>query len=157
MVLFASRQNRKVPKFVAWSRDPVADAVDTLVALWSQFRLLYAFPLLKLLSRLLRRVELEGVILVAPDWPRRSWYADVVRLKVAGPWILPLREDYLSQGLIFHPTLVTGFKGLAVESKVLRQGSVRFCDSLPYLRLGNPLLGRFIIVRGKRTLLGVNR
>ena len=119
--LFASRLNRKVERFVARTRDPLADASDALVAPWHQYRLMYAFPPIQLLSRFLRRLVSEPhmVILVAPDWPRRSWYADVVHLAVAPPWRLPLREDLLSQGPIFHPAL----QSLALTAWLLRPRS----------------------------------
>lgn len=43
------------------SRDPL---VDALAALWGQYRLIYAFPPFKLPSRLLRRIEAEGVLVI---------------------------------------------------------------------------------------------
>lgn len=100
--LLASRFNRKVPRLLARTRDHFADATDALVVSQTQYRLIYAFPSLNLLTRLLRRIEAE-VILVVPDWLHCPWYADVVRLVVDAPWRLPLRTDLLSPGLIFHP------------------------------------------------------
>ena len=116
--LLASRLNRKVPRFVARSKDPWADASDALVAPWGHYHLIYAFPPLRLLPRLLHRVEAEGIptILIATDWPRRSWYTDLVRLVADAPWRLPLREDLLSQGPIFHPAL----RSLALTAWLLR-------------------------------------
>lgn len=105
--LFASRFNHKCPGYVSRSRDPKALAVDALITPWTGFQLLYLFPPLPLLPRVLKRVKLEGVpaILVAPDWPRRAWYADLVNLLADAPWPLPLRDDLLSQGPILHPAL----------------------------------------------------
>ena len=67
--------------------DPWADAAHALVAPLVCYHLVYAFPPLQLLPRLLRRLEAEGVpaILIAPDWPRRAWYADLVRLVADAP------------------------------------------------------------------------
>lgn len=105
--LFASRFNARVGNFLSRTRDPLAYGTDALVFPWDQFSLMYAFPPLQLLPRLLRRVKSEGrpVILVAPAWPRRAWFADIVRMSVGQPWSLPLRPDLLSQGPIFHPSL----------------------------------------------------
>lgn len=61
VVLLASRLNRKVPRFVVRSQDPLADTTEALVARWGQYRLIYAFPPLKLLPRLLRRIDTEGI------------------------------------------------------------------------------------------------
>ena len=105
--LMASRLNCKVPVYLARARDPKACGVDALVAPWQHFRLLYVFPPIPLLPKLLRRIALEGIpaILIAPDWPRRSWFADVVRMLADAPWPLPDREDLLSQGPLFHRNL----------------------------------------------------
>ncbi|XP_044151545.1 nuclear pore complex protein Nup155 [Bufo gargarizans] len=105
--LFASRLNHRLPRYVARSRDPQALAVDALVLPWSQFDLLYLFPPIPLLPRVLKRLKAARVpaILVAPDWPRRAWYADLVFLLADVPWRLPLRRDLLSQGPLFHPNL----------------------------------------------------
>ena len=116
--LLAARLNRKERRFVARSRDPRTNAADALVAPWGQYPLLYVFLPLKLLLKLLRRIEVEGipVILVDQDWPSRAWYADLVRLVADVPWRLPLREDLLSQGPIFHPAL----RSLALTAWLLR-------------------------------------
>ncbi|KAM4027625.1 uncharacterized protein ACNLHF_023307 isoform 1-T1 [Anomaloglossus baeobatrachus] len=102
--LMASRHNNKVPVYVARSHDPQAFAADALVQDWSQFSLAYVFPPLALLPRVLRKIRMEGrrVILIAPDWPRRAWYPDLLRLSVEIPWHLPDRPDLLSQGPFFR-------------------------------------------------------
>ncbi|CAJ0936185.1 unnamed protein product [Ranitomeya imitator] len=103
--LTASRVNRKVPQFVSRSRDPLAVGVDALAIPWSQFELPYLFPPLPLLPKLLKKIRAEGVpvILIAPDWPRRAWFAELVNLLADAPWRLPDRPDLLSQGPICHP------------------------------------------------------
>ncbi|CAJ0926024.1 unnamed protein product [Ranitomeya imitator] len=103
--LTASRINRKVPQFVSRSRDPLAVGVDALAIPWSQFELPYLFPPLPLLPKLLKKIKAEGVpvILIAPDWPRRAWFAELVNLLADAPWRLPDRPDLLSQGPICHP------------------------------------------------------
>ncbi|CAJ0958249.1 unnamed protein product [Ranitomeya imitator] len=102
--LMASRLNAKVHNFIARSRDPQAIGVDALISPWHQFQLPYVFPPLPLLPRVIRKIKTEGVpvILVAPDWPRRAWYAELVQLVADVPLRLPDRPDLLRQGPIYH-------------------------------------------------------
>ncbi|CAJ0945038.1 unnamed protein product [Ranitomeya imitator] len=78
----ASRLNAKVPNFIARSRDPKAIGVDALISPWHRFQLPYVLPPLPLLPKVIRKIKTEGVpvILVAPDWPSRAWYAELVQL-----------------------------------------------------------------------------
>lgn len=70
------------------SWDPLVYTTDALVG---PVCLSYAFPPLKILPRLLRRSEAEGISHSSgPGWPCLSWFADV-------PWHLLLREDLLFQ------------------------------------------------------------
>ncbi|KAJ7985696.1 hypothetical protein DPEC_G00343130 [Dallia pectoralis] len=61
--------------------------------------LLYAFPPLSCLARLLARVKADHltVIVVAPDLPGALWYPEMIQLLAAEPWPLPPRGDALSQ------------------------------------------------------------
>ena len=103
--LLATFQNRKLPLFVSPIPDLRALAVDALSMSWrNQF--LYAFPPLPLLPLVLRKVsdELTTIILIAPVWPKRSWYPVILNLLIEHPLELPLREDLLSQGpQLVHP------------------------------------------------------
>ncbi|KAI2648848.1 ORF V: Enzymatic polyprotein [Labeo rohita] len=51
------------------------------------------------------REDEEQILLVAPFWPNRTWFSDLVLLASAPPWRIPLRKDLLSQGkgTIWHP------------------------------------------------------
>ncbi|CAJ0962706.1 unnamed protein product [Ranitomeya imitator] len=102
--LMASRLNAKVHNFIARSRDPQAIGVDALIFPWHQFQLPYVFPPLPLLPKVIQKIKTEGVpvILVAPDWPRCAWYAELVQLVADVPWRLPDRPDLLRQGPICH-------------------------------------------------------
>lgn len=72
------------------ARDPKALAVDAPITPWEGFTLLYLIP--PFLPRVLKRIKAEGIpaILIAPDWPRRAWYADLVNLLADNSWPLPL-------------------------------------------------------------------
>lgn len=109
MDLLASHHYRKVPQFVVREPDTLMNATEALMALWAQFHFIYLFPSLKLLPRLLHRMEAEGipVILVASDWPCDHLYGDMVQLVTNAPWLLPLREDLTSQSPVYHPALMS--------------------------------------------------
>ncbi len=64
----------------------------------------YAFPPVSLLAQTLCKDE-EQVLLVAPHWPTRTWFPELISLATAPPWRIPQRKDLLSQGLgtIWHP------------------------------------------------------
>ena len=65
------------------------------------------FPPIALLPGVLERVRRDGIslLLVAPLWPARVWFSDIILLLDGPPWELPIRRDLLTQaeGSIFHP------------------------------------------------------
>ncbi|KAG8537474.1 hypothetical protein GDO81_024475 [Engystomops pustulosus] len=67
--------------------------------------LVYAFPPIPLVAKVLRKILLDGarVILICPNWPKRSWYPLLRSLCIQQPLILPVRKDLLNQGPILHP------------------------------------------------------
>ncbi len=64
-------------------------------------------PPVSLLAQTLCKVreDEEQVLLVAPFWPTRTWFPELILPATAPPWPIPLRKDFLSQGLgtIWHP------------------------------------------------------
>lgn len=64
-------------------------------------------PQIPLLPGVLDRVSQEGVclLLVAPCWPGRPWFVDLVALLEDSPWEILFRLDLLSQagGIIVQP------------------------------------------------------
>jgi hypothetical protein len=97
--LFATFQNRKCPVFCSWTWDQRALITDAFRIHWGSV-LGYAFPPVKLIPRVLRKIRSDQttVILIAPRWPRRPWYSDLLSLLVDVPLELPLHEGLLSQG-----------------------------------------------------------
>ncbi len=79
---------------------------NTLAHRWPQSQL-YAICPFPLLQQALDKVREEKaqVILVAPNWPTQTWFADLNSLLLGMPWPLPLLPDLLTQarGEIFHP------------------------------------------------------
>lgn len=102
--LFATKANRQVQNFC--SLDPMGNpwAVDALSVGW-QWDLAYAFPPIPLVPRVLAKIREEGarVIMVAPFWPKRSWFSLLWSMSVTEPWVLPDRGDLLVQGPLAHP------------------------------------------------------
>jgi hypothetical protein len=80
---------------------------DALALSWPPGLRKYAFPPVSLLAQTLCKVreDEEQVLLVAPYWPNRTWFPELVLLASAPPWPIPLREDLLSQrrGTLWHP------------------------------------------------------
>lgn len=73
VVLMATRFRNKLNRFVYRYRDPLAEGVGVLLALWDPYILINAFFALKLLPHLLCRIKLEAilVLLISPVCPSR--------------------------------------------------------------------------------------
>ncbi|XP_041433304.1 uncharacterized protein LOC121398305 [Xenopus laevis] len=101
--LMASRANRKVPAFYARFRDPSAMGVDAMTQVWD-FHLAYVFPPFPMLPRVLKKIKQSytTVIVIAPYWPRRTWFTDLQDMSIAQPVSFPPRYDLLQQGPILH-------------------------------------------------------
>ncbi|XP_013919299.1 PREDICTED: uncharacterized protein LOC106546851 [Thamnophis sirtalis] len=56
-------------------------------------------------KKVIKKILLEGaeMLLVAPHWPRRSWFADLVDLSATKCWCIPQEQISLSQRAIQHP------------------------------------------------------
>ncbi|XP_061480325.1 uncharacterized protein LOC133383498 isoform X1 [Rhineura floridana] len=101
--LFASSHNCQLPRYFARYLDSTAEAVDALTTPWPD-GLLYAFPPIPLLAKTLRkaRIERAQLVLVAPFWPRRPWFSDLLAMSMMDSWTLPVTPDLLSQGPVLH-------------------------------------------------------
>ncbi len=103
--LFASRETSQCPLWFSLTH-PAPLGLDAMVQTWPRLRM-YAFPPIALLPGVLERVRRDDVLLllVAPYWPGRPWFADLVALLEDSPWEIPVLRDLLSQagGTILHP------------------------------------------------------
>ena len=108
--LFASALNARLPTYCAKTQDPAAWQIDAFAVPWTGIRA-YAFPPFALIPQVLRKIRQDraSVVLIAPWWPRRSWFLDMIDLLVSYPLTLPLRPDLLSQPISGekHPRLST--------------------------------------------------
>ena len=104
--LFATQHNNQIPVFCSRYQDPLAYHVDSLQLNWDMM-FGYAFPPISLIPLVLDKVRKHNcvVILVAPRWPRRSWYPQILDLLVEIPVALPKIPNLLSQdrGRLIHP------------------------------------------------------
>jgi hypothetical protein len=111
--LFASDRNCQVPMYCSMGADPAALKVDAFQLVWTGWEA-FAFPPIALIQKTLNKVRAEraSIVMVAPRWPRRPWYTDLLQLSCDVPRLLPIRQDLLSQqlpgkGTLFHEDLQT--------------------------------------------------
>jgi len=98
--LFASRRNSHCALWfsMALSDDPPLGVDAFAHEPWPR-KLLYAFPPLRLILPLLRRVRRErlSIILLAPDRVGAPWYSEMTQMKVGQPWAVPQFWGAMSQ------------------------------------------------------------
>lgn len=104
--LFATQGNKKCPVFCSWIYHEQAHHVDSLTMSWKSLHA-YAFPPLAILSQVVQkaRTEVQSLILIAPNWPRRPWFPLILESLIEDPIQLPLIPDLMSQdkGSLWHP------------------------------------------------------
>ena len=116
--LFATSINHRLQVYFSPMADPQVAAVVALIQPWDHLQA-YAFPPFSLIQKVLTKVRgshnLE-MTLVAPFWPLRPWFPDLLDLLVEVPVLLPHRRDLLRQPHfhLFHGNLralgLTGFR-----------------------------------------------
>ncbi|KAI2648631.1 hypothetical protein H4Q32_018781 [Labeo rohita] len=102
--LFASPESAHSQLFYSLTEAPLG--TDALARRWPRGLTKYAFPPVSLLAQTLCKIreDKEQVLLVAPYWPTRTWFPELMLLATAPSWKIPLRKDLLSQGMgtIWH-------------------------------------------------------
>ncbi len=103
--LFASLETSHCQLFYSLTEGTLG--TDALAHSWPRGLRKYAFPPVSLLAQTLCKVrgEEEQILLVAPYWPTRTWFPELMLLVTAPPWQIPLRKDLLTQrrGTLWHP------------------------------------------------------
>ena len=135
---FATSLNHRLQVYFSPMAGPQALAVDALVQSWDNLQA-YAFPPFALLQRVLSKVcgshNLE-LTLIAPFWPLRPWFADLLDLLVEVPVLLPFRRDLLRQPHFhhFHGNLralaLTGFR-IASDPRAISASLQEWLVNLP--------------------------
>ena len=149
--LFATCLNAKLPLYCSLVPDPQAVFEDAFRHPWDDLDL-YAFPPFALVGRVIARVQESSsrvaMTLVAPLWPEKEWFADLLLLLTQPPLALPCWDKLLRQPhcSLFHQGVhalnlhawrlkrhyrKSGFSGRAarVLSGVLRESSSRLYQS----------------------------
>jgi hypothetical protein len=108
--LFATVFNRKLPRYVSPFPDPGAWGVDAMTLSWDDLSV-YAFPPFALVASVVRKLEQSRrcrMVLIAPHWPSRSWFATLTNLSEEPPCPLPLLPNLLKQPTqhLFHENLL---------------------------------------------------
>ena len=97
--LFATSQNHRCSIYFSPYHDLNALGKDALLQSWNGWQA-YAFPPWSLIPAVLKKLRSSsGVLLtiVAPYWPQRPWFPDLLDLVVDGPVALPQSRDLLRQ------------------------------------------------------------
>ena len=97
--LFATSLNHRCIPYFSPFHDPNSIGTDALLQQWNGWQA-YAFPPYALIPAVLKKLRSSsGVLLtiIAPYWPQRPWFPELLELVVDGPVALPLDKDLLSQ------------------------------------------------------------
>ena len=96
--LFATRLNNRLPVYVSPIPDDRALAIDALSMNWDRIHA-YAFPPFALIPAIISKIRQHQckIVLVAPFWPEASWFPELLRLLVAPPIRLPVKQHLLTQ------------------------------------------------------------
>ena len=95
--LFATSANHRCSNYFSPYRDPQSVGTDAFLQSWDGLQV-YAFPPFSIIPRVLAKLrESRGteLKLVAPHWPQRPWFPDLLQLSLAHPVVLPDRPDLL--------------------------------------------------------------
>lgn len=107
--LFATRLNYRLPTFISPFKDPMAIATDAFLYNWNNLDL-YAFPPFAVIRKVLNKLrDSQGttLTLIAPFWPQKEWFPDLIQATMDTPLRLPPRRDLLRQPHVhrFHQAL----------------------------------------------------
>ena len=89
--LFATSLNHQCSLYFSPYHDPKALGTDAFLQAWDGYQV-FAFPLWSLILRVLKKLRSSsGVLmtLVAPWWPQRPWFPELLDLTIDGPVQLP--------------------------------------------------------------------
>ena len=103
--LFATRLNHRLPLYVSPIPDQKALSIDAISMDWNRIHA-YAFPPFHLIRTVINKVRISQcrIVLIAPLWPDRPWFPELLGLLVSPPVSLPVMPNLLAQlkGRILH-------------------------------------------------------
>ena len=145
--LFATSANRQCSVFFSPFRDPMAAGTDAFLQCWDGLQA-YAFPPWSVIPRVLAKLRASPgmeLTLIAPYWPQRPWFPDLLHLSLAPPVALPLRRDLLR--LPQSPCLYQGLQRLRLHAWRL-SGASRGCRILLCCSRSGFLVATLILAQG---------
>ena len=136
--LFATCLNAKLPLYCSLVPDPQAVFEDAFRHPWDDLDL-YAFPPFALVGRVIARVQQSSRVamtLVAPLWPEKEWFADLLLLLTQPPLALPCWDKLLRQPhcSLFHQGVHTlnlhawRLSSDTTESRAFREELLESCQ-----------------------------
>ena len=132
--LFATCLNAKLPLYCSLVPDPQAVFEDAFRHPWDDLDL-YAFPPFALVGRVIARVQQSSRVamtLVAPLWPEKEWFADLLLLLTQPPLVLPCWDRLLRQPHcnLFHALNLHAWRlsSDTTESRAFREGLLECCQ-----------------------------
>ena len=136
--LFATCLNAKLPLYCSLVPDPQAVFEDAFRHPWDDLDL-YPFPPFPLVGRVIARVRESSWVamtLVAPLWPEKEWFADLLLLLTQPPLTLPLWDSLLRQPHcnLFHQGVhalnlhAWRLSSVISESWAFREGLLESCQ-----------------------------
>ena len=103
--LFATRLKHRLPLYVSPILDQKALSIDALTMDWNRIHA-YVFPPFHLIPAVINKIRLSQckIVLIAPLWPDRPWFPELLGLLVSPPVPLPVIPNLLAQlkGRILH-------------------------------------------------------
>ena len=136
--LFATLLTARLPVFFAPAWEPKAAGVDAFLQPWDNLQA-YAFPPIAIIRRVLLKLRAShncDLTLIAPFWPQREWFPDLLELLSDIPIELPKRRDLLRQPHFhrFHENLpmlrLTAWR-LSSDSPVRQASLKQWLANLP--------------------------
>ena len=131
--LFATSLTARLPVYFSPASDSWAAGTDALLQPWDNLQA-YAFPPIAIIRRVLVKLRSSKnceLTLIAPFWPQREWFLDLLELLSDVPITLSSRKDLLRQPH-FHRNLpmlqLTAWR-LSSDSPVRRASLLRWLDN----------------------------
>ena len=94
--LFASRINKKLPRYISFLPDAEAEAINAFHHKWQEFS--YIFPPFNLIPRILQKIledKTPSVLIIVPNWPGTAWFPKLSRMSRCPPMLIKHKIDLL--------------------------------------------------------------
>ena len=159
--LFATRLNHRLPIYVSPIPDQKVLSIDALSMDWNRMHA-YAFPPFYLIPAVIKKIRLSqcNIVLIAPLWPDRPWFSELLGLFVSPPVSLPVIPNLLAQlkGRILHQNpghLHLHAWELSSNLSEINNFQARLQSTSPKLE-GSRLL-KFMMPNGKSSVIWANQ